>query len=337
MRDVFVLIDGTSCTLATKTNIQKIYSLAKAASYQSQYQEGIGGYSRTKFRDFVLAPDVEPCAVRAFQVLVDMDLKPTDRLYIFGYSRGAVIARTLAMCIVSKCHLMAAAKATGFSHSVRAQIEFLCLFDPVVGWPRFFKTAVPNHDAVLEPKIKHYLELLSVDEGRLHYPSDSYSASRRTIQKIEEASPLSQATTRQDRQRIASALALRKSRKTIWFPGKHGDVGGQGGSPAIGLHALATALEELLQISASAGTGISFPAAKIQVVRDELARLGGVTARPSPGRLGAFLQNLKRRLGGRMPPPDSFAQQMVHPLCSDLSSTFYERAGLPDYPPYQRV
>jgi hypothetical protein len=337
MRNVFVFFDGTSCTLATKTNIEEIYSLAKSASYPCRYHEGIGGFSRTKIRDFALAPDVEPRAVQAFQVLVDMDLDPEDRLYIFGYSRGAVIARTLAMCLVSKQHLISAAKVSGFAHTVRAQIEFLCLFDPVVGWPRLFKTRVPNHDAILEPRIKNYLELLSVDESRLFFPSDSYSASKKTNRKIELSSSLSKAATREGRQQSAWALALRKTRKTVWFPGKHGDVGGQSANPAIGLHALTTSLEELLEISETSGAGISFPTEKIQVIKDKLAQLDRLSPSPPAGRMQIMVEKIKRRWGRRMPPQNKFAQHLAHPLCCDLSPTFYDQASLPDYPPYTRL
>lgn len=281
--------------------------------------------------DLLLAPNLEPRALEVFQTLETLDLKEDDRLYIFGYSRGAVIARVLAMCIASSKHLLSAARIAGFSGSIHAQIEFLCLFDPVAGRPRFYRSRVPNHDAILEPKVKNYLELLSAEEGRLHYPSDSYQSSRKTRKRIDAISPVSIAGTTEDRQRAITALNILKTRKAVWFPGKHGDVGGHGKNEIVGLHALATALQELEQISTTSSLGVAFPADEVKKILGQISNAGKLELEPK-GFVSRLLHGVSRRLSKRVPRPHKLVQHFAHPLCKDLPSSATAWAEFAEYP-----
>jgi len=337
MRNVFVLIDGTRCTLASKTNIEAIYALSEAGGYRHHYQPGVGTYTQTKRRDEALAADIEGRAISVYQTLVEMQLNKQDRLYIFGYSRGAVIARTLAMCIASKEQLIAAAQGPPFKRTVPAQIEFLCLFEPVIGWPRRFKTYVANHEAVLEPKIKNYLELLALEERGVLFRSDSYVASGKAARKITELRRVSEAMPLEEKDKAAEALAVRKTRKAIWFPGMHGEIGGQNGRREIALHTLATALDELFAVSDAVGAEIEFPAEHLTAIK---MMLGGFIPMPPPrpvSKLKQVWDRIGQIWGRRCPPSEHFAQHIAHPLCAKFAPSVPGASDLPTYPDYKMM
>lgn len=334
MRHVFVLIDGTNCVLASGTNIQKLHSLSESAGYARCYQQGIGALSRTKIMDIFLAPNLEPRALDVFQTLVSLELKKEDRLYIFGYSRGAVIARILAMCIASSKHLLSAARTSGFTGSIQAQIEFLCLFDPVAG-PRsnhIYRLYVPNHDAIHEPRIKNYLELLSAEESRPHFLSDSYIASKSTRKKLTSISAVSEADTTKDRQQSMTALGILKTRKVIWFPGTHSDVGGNGSNTTIALHALATVLTEFEHVSKTGNLGVAFLENDVNSIFDQV-RNSGIPKEPK--RKGPFVRALhivSKYLSRRKPQPHILVQHFGHPLCKKYSGASAVLKEFPEYP-----
>lgn len=331
MRHVFLLIDGTNCVLASGTNIRKIHDLSKNSGYGPFYHSGVGAFSRTWWMDVALAPDIERRAMEVFQTIVSLDLEKDDRLYIFGYSRGAIIARTLAMCIVSKEYLRSVARHAVFTESVHAQIEFLCLFDPVIGRPRLFRPRINDHDAILEPKVKTYLELLSVEEGRPHYPSASYSASKKTMKKIRKMSSTSTASTTADRQQSMAILEIRKTRKAIWFPGKHADVGGHGRNKEIGLCTLAAVLNEFDRMSKAAGLKVSFSADEVQGILNEVKEIG-VTAKVTSNPLSLWFKKVLRSLGKRKPTTNILVQHFGHPICKKYHHLVDVFDEIPEYP-----
>lgn len=331
MRHVFVLIDGTNCVLATETNIQKIHALSGNGGYARCYQAGIGALTRTKLTDNLLAPNLEPRALEIFQTLEALELKQEDRLYIFGYSRGAVIARVLSMCIASSEHLLSAARMSGFTASIQAQIEFLCLFDPVAGRPRLHSSSVPNHDAILEPKIKNYLELLSAEESRPHFPSDSYSASKAVRNKLASISSVSTADSTADRQAAMVELGILKTRKAIWFPGTHADVGGHGNDSAVGLNALVATLKEFEYISRSSNLGVSFPSEDVQSLIDAADNIAPQSP-PAKGWARRALSSFSRRISRRKPKPHDLVQHYGHPMCANYAGARVVLDEFPEYP-----
>lgn len=332
MRHIFVLIDGTNCVLASGTNIQKIHALCEDVSFSRYYQPGIGSLTRTPLLDRFLAPNLEPKALEVLHALEALNLKKEDRLYIFGYSRGAVIARVLAMCIASSKHLRSAAQRSGFTSSIHAQVEFLCLFDPVAGRPRPYRSTVPNHDAILEPKVKNYLELLAAEEIRPHFPSDTYSASKATRRRINSISPISEADTTADRQTAMTALGILKTRKAIWFPGTHADVGGHGRNKTIGLHTLATVVREFEQISMNSKLGIAFPIDAVQQIRTQTQSIELPPESTPGGWISRSLRNLTRRFSRRKPQAHSLVQHLGHPLCKHYSGAAAVLEEFPEYP-----
>ncbi len=284
--------------------------------------------------DNLLAPNLEPRALEVFQTLVSLDLTNEDRLYIFGYSRGAVIARILAMCIASSKHLLSVARTSSFTGSVQAQIEFLCLFDPVAG-PRskyIYRLDVSNHDAIHEPRIKNYLELLSAEESRPHFLSDSYIASKDTRKTLASISAISEADSTRDRQQSMTALGILKTRKAIWFPGTHSDVGGNGKDKAVALHALATVLSEFDRISKFGDLGVAFLADEIKEVYDQIENLETQNGTQPKGFLARGLQNILKRVSRRRPKADAMVQHFGHPLCKHYSGASSVLEELPEYP-----
>lgn len=331
MRHVFVLIDGTNCVLATQTNIQKIHNLSGSGGYARCYQPGIGAVSRTRLTDSLLAPNLEPRALDVFPALEALELKQEDRLYIFGYSRGAVIARVLAMCIASSEHLLSAARLSGFTASIQAQIEFLCLFDPVAGRPRLHSSSVPNHDAIIEPKIKNYLELLSSEESRPHFPSDSYSASKATRNKLASISSVSTADSTADRQSAMVELGILKTRKAVWFPGTHADVGGHGDDLAVGLSALLAAVKEFEHLSRSSHLGVSFPSDEVKKLIDAANNITPKSP-TTKGWARRALSSFSRSISRRKPKAHDLVQHYGHPMCANYAGAKAVLDEFPEYP-----
>ncbi len=331
MRHVFVFVDGTGCTLETKTNIGSAYALiADSDTHSRYYQTGIGALSRTRLFDNILAPNVDLKVIEAYQALLALNLSSEDQIFIFGYSRGAVVARRLAMCVASKERLIQLSlRGLDLDRSVRARVSFLCLFDPVIGWPRVYGSKVPDHDAIMEIKIGSYLELIALEEVRLTFPSDSYFASPTTRRRIATLSSTSRADTTEDRENTQLELMLMKTRKSVWFPGTHADVGGHGQDKKIGAHALATSLEELFCLLPTNVERSAFNASQLKAILDVCSS----DERSQPRRPN-MLASLWRRLVGlplrRVPKNRKLVQHLIHQTCVELGNDKH----LDQYPQY---
>ena len=144
--------------------------------------------------------------------------EPTDQVYLFGYSRGAHTVRVLAG-MLHKCGLLTRGSenlvpymtsiyrskgnddiAGGFrrSFSRKCKPHFIGVWDTVasIGWVKRkqFSNNRLNHDVV------HGYQALALDERRRHF---------RVSQWDETNLPAGQTI------------------EQVWFPGCHGDVGGQ--------------------------------------------------------------------------------------------------------------
>ena len=337
MRHIFLFLDGTDCTLQTRTNIGQVYSLiSDTETHRRYYQNGIGAFSRIKWIDNLLAPNVDQKVVEAYEALLPLNLSLEDRLYIFGYSRGAVIARRLAMCLASRESLVAiSTRGLDFEKAVQAEVAYLCLFDPVIGWPRFFDSKFPDHDAVLEARIRSYVELISIDEARFLFPSDSYFASDKVRKKIESVSSISEAYSTADRESSFLELTILKTRKSIWFPGTHSDVGGHGKNKKIGAHALATSMEELLCILPDGTDRSVFNMKEISSLLQSSE--DDITSHESNnGILRRFWRKFVKSTLLRAPTKRVLVQHLAHPTCIETGeATWIE--GLPLYPTYSAL
>jgi uncharacterized protein (DUF2235 family) len=164
---------------------------------------------------------------------------PGDRIYIFGFSRGAFTARCLAGLITTYGLLQKGSKnlipylmamyhqgkhrqegqaeivdgfSDAFCHDVR--VHFLGVWDTVASigylWRKKF------HDEKLSPKVAFAYQAMAIDEFRRKFPVSCWDAPN--------AAP-------DEERAVLEELALRKplSRQIVqqvWFAGAHCDVGG---------------------------------------------------------------------------------------------------------------
>ncbi|QRV93654.1 hypothetical protein RhiJN_21672 [Ceratobasidium sp. AG-Ba] len=112
-RKLIVCVDGTSNQFSEKnTNVVELYSRIKKDPTQlTYYNSGIGTYARPfwwsfayqkqqlfNFIDLAIAWNFEKVIIGAYRWLAD-NYKPGDRIFLFGFSRGAFQVRTLAAMI----------------------------------------------------------------------------------------------------------------------------------------------------------------------------------------------------------------------------------------------
>lgn len=97
-RNLVVFIDGTGNTSASNTNVWKLYSLAVAQSCSHPvipyYHKGVGTRAFNRLLGGGLGTGIDRLIKDAYQFLVEA-YQPGDRIFIFGFSRGAYAARSL--------------------------------------------------------------------------------------------------------------------------------------------------------------------------------------------------------------------------------------------------
>lgn len=254
-RDIFVFLDGTNASFYTNTNISKLGALIESNDSTVIYRPGFGVGSRFNLFQSLLALDIEGKVFEYYNALADMKIDVEDKIFIYGYSRGAVVARALAGAIASTETLK---KYLSRKHIPRriimAKVQLLCLVDPVIGFPRFIKRKVEDHEAALDPNIQHYVELLALNEFRAIFPSDSFAEKQGVVEEFSRdtqlATYLDAETSRMD-ERDYQFFQLQRSRICIWFPGRHSDVGGNGNCKYIGKHSLMTAIAETIEAAST--------------------------------------------------------------------------------------
>ncbi|WP_319381621.1 DUF2235 domain-containing protein [Thiomicrorhabdus sp.] len=186
------------------TNILKLHAMfggsltneAKTVDQHSFYYSGVGTYGskiQQIFNSAFAPPNLD---VGRVIKIAGRDLRqtyhPGDRVFLFGFSRGAAIARRFASVIED--------------YLPSAQVDepivrFLGVFDTVasIGFPNLDSDDKPVSDVVFEngtvsPNVAEALHLLSLDDKRIAFHP---------------------------------TLMNKDSRVTeIWFPGAHSDVGG---------------------------------------------------------------------------------------------------------------
>ncbi|KAF4604337.1 hypothetical protein EYR40_001516 [Pleurotus pulmonarius] len=112
-RNIVVCIDGTSNQFGQKnTNVIELYhQLDKDNTQRTYYNSGIGTYAKPSMRslkyvklrldnkvDLAIAWNFERIIMAAYRWLVD-NYKDGDRIFLFGFSRGAYQVRTIAAMI----------------------------------------------------------------------------------------------------------------------------------------------------------------------------------------------------------------------------------------------
>ncbi len=167
-----------------------------SADQHSFYYSGVGTYGTWLRQKINAALAPEKMDIRTILNKAGADLashyQSGDRIYVFGFSRGAALARRFA-CLVRKY-----VPAIGEKEPA---VRFLGVFDTVasIGAPNLEDDQKPRTKVVFEnmtvsPHVQEALHLLSIDENRIAF----------------------QPTLMNKEDRVTE----------VWFPGAHSDVGG---------------------------------------------------------------------------------------------------------------
>ena len=96
-KDIFVFLDGTATKKATRSNVWRMFEALRSErnpNTRSIYIEGVGA-SSALLTGTVLGRGMEIRVSKAYRYIAK-SYEPGDRIFIYGYSRGAHQARALA-------------------------------------------------------------------------------------------------------------------------------------------------------------------------------------------------------------------------------------------------
>ena len=102
---IALFLDGTWNTVQDNTNIWRMKSLCPVGSDQiTYYSVGVGTQYGERIKGGMFGYGLDDEVIHAYEWLTE-NYEPNDRIYIFGFSRGAFTARSLAG-LISKCGLL---------------------------------------------------------------------------------------------------------------------------------------------------------------------------------------------------------------------------------------
>jgi uncharacterized protein (DUF2235 family) len=102
---IALFLDGTWNTVEDNTNVWRMKSLCAVSPDQiAYYSIGVGTQYGEKIKGGMFGYGLDKEVIQAYEWLAE-HYDPDDRIYIFGFSRGAFTARSLAG-LVSKCGLL---------------------------------------------------------------------------------------------------------------------------------------------------------------------------------------------------------------------------------------
>ncbi|MCU0857197.1 MAG: DUF2235 domain-containing protein [Pontiellaceae bacterium] len=214
-RNLLVFFDGTWNRAETgsdnnQTNVEKIYRLLPdSCSKSAHYEEGVGVKSEEEILGGIFGAGIDERILGAYRFLQSRyaDQGFENRLFIFGFSRGAYTARTFAQLLYYcgvpakngkprrawDCYynqdLTAAGKLKRNGDFFDVDIDMLGVWDTVKS------TLDPDRkDTTLYPNVKAAYHAMAIDEKRRNFP----------VLRFDEDPRVSQ----------------------VWFAGVHSDVGG---------------------------------------------------------------------------------------------------------------
>ncbi|MDQ2095731.1 DUF2235 domain-containing protein [Rhodalgimonas zhirmunskyi] len=227
-----VILDGTMSSLkpGEETNAGLAYRLLTqvGAPVSLFYEAGIQWRHWRSASDVIVGRGTDGQIRRAYGWLASR-YRPGDRIFLLGYSRGAFAVRSLAG-VIDQVGLLRAEEATerrvrtawrhyqstpgspaerafrrAYCHE-GAAIEMLGCFDTVMAlglrWPliwRWMESPHDFHNYELCPVVRHGFHALALHETREAFAPILWSDTERFEGTVEQ----------------------------VWFPGAHGDVGGQ--------------------------------------------------------------------------------------------------------------
>ena len=228
-----VILDGTMSSLepGQETNVGLIYKLLdekRGSGLSVYYEAGIQWDSWSNTLDVIMGRGINRKIRGAYGYLASR-YRPGDRIYFFGYSRGAYAVRSLAG-IIDRVGLVRGPRATernirqayrlyqegGSPETIRAfrerechefvEIEMIGVFDTVkslgLRLPLVWKLAEVKHafhNHALSRCVKAGFQALALEETRQVYAPVMWESDPDWRGRLEQ----------------------------VWFPGTHGDVGGQ--------------------------------------------------------------------------------------------------------------
>ncbi|MEH0509694.1 DUF2235 domain-containing protein [Streptomyces sp. B21-106] len=255
---LIVCCDGTwnFADQPSRTNVTKVALSVRPQdgdiTQRVYYHSGVGTNRRERLRGGAFGVGLSRNIVDAYRFLVD-NYEPEDQLYLFGFSRGAFTARSLAGLVRNSGILRReyrdrvgeawtlyrnrTEKPTGTastlfrrSYAHETGIRFIGVWDtvgalgiPMPASPRLaagvnhFNRRWAFHDTTLSSWVQGAFHALAVDEQRSPFPPTLWS--QRTDRDNEEAL----------RRRGGNPQEL----KQVWFTGVHCDIGGGYAEPAL--------------------------------------------------------------------------------------------------------
>jgi uncharacterized protein (DUF2235 family) len=213
LRNLILLFDGTWNKAKSdgdddQTNVEKFYRLL-ADSYRENiyYEEGVGVKSEEQVTGGIFGAGIDERILGAYRFLQSryMDSDFDNRLFIFGFSRGAYTARTFSQLLYYcglptkqencrkawRCYYNqednTAIKAS--QNYIDVEIEMLGVWDTV-------KSTLDKDrkDTTLYPNVKAAYHAMAIDERRRNFPVLRFHEDERV--------------------------------KQVWFAGVHSDIGG---------------------------------------------------------------------------------------------------------------
>ncbi len=235
--DHVIILDGTMSSLKEgfETNAGRTYKLLREAAREGgaarlsiYYEAGVQWQGLTHFAPVITGHGINARIRRAYGVLASR-YRPGDRIFLFGYSRGAYAARSLAG-LIDRIGLLRAEEATernirqiwrhyrhdphgpaarafaaAYCHA-EAEIEMIGVWDTVkslgLRLPFLWRLTEKQHDFHshhLGHSVRHGYHALAMDETREAFEPVLWECPEGWRGRVEQ----------------------------VWFRGCHGDVGGQ--------------------------------------------------------------------------------------------------------------
>lgn len=231
-RRLALLFDGTWNNRATRTNVTRMRDAIRCDADQACfYDEGVGTrwYNRLSGGAFGRGLSEN---IREGHAWLSREHQPGDAVFVFGFSRGAYTARSLAG-LIRKCGLLnepneatitaaydlyrdkrvhpndAAAVDFRARHSRDTRVRFIGVWDTVgaLGIPisqvPFSRDYYQWHDTELSKSVDYACHAVAVDEHRKDFAATVWTVAKPENVKVEQR----------------------------WFAGSHSDVGGGDGGP----------------------------------------------------------------------------------------------------------
>lgn len=330
--------NGTPCP----TNIVRIaYRIAKREDGIQQivyYSQGVGtGNSLDRFTGGAFGTGVDDNIFDAYRFLI-ANYEPHDQLYLFGFSRGAFTARSIAG-MIRKCGILKrefvdryldatlmyrsdespnalTPKEFRNNYSVNGDqetpIHFIGVWDtvgslgiPLSGLRNLSKRKHQFHDTELSGSVKNACHALAIDEQRSPFKPTLWQYKPKDGQSVEQ----------------------------MWFPGVHSNIGG--GYPDRSLADLS--LEWMIQKAHDAGLAFDLNVETHHALQPKIdgkiyrSRKGIYRVLRPHNRLIGISEERVRQEGTTVQGPDP--TQKIHPSALDRweIDPGYRPAGLADY------